>query len=72
MFKGAEDRMDEYSFSELAQPVRTLTKPTEEQMVILKALRLRGVLSPGQMNLILTSQSHINLGPPAESVNPSV
>ena len=70
--KLAECTIDEYRFFELAQPVRTLTKPTEVQMAILKALGLAGIVSPARMKPILKSQNYINSDPPAKGANPSV
>jgi hypothetical protein len=70
--KLAECTIDEYKFSGMAQPVRTLTKPTVEQMTILRDLGLEGIVSPRHMSPILKSQAYINPDPPADEAKPTV
>jgi len=70
--KLSECTIDEYQFSGMAQPVRTLTRPTVEHMAILKDLGLEGIVSPMRMGPILKSQSYINPDPPADEPGATV
>ncbi len=68
----AKCTIDEYKFPGMAQPVRTLTKPTVEQMTILRDLGLEGIVSPRHMSPILKSQAYINPDAPADEAKPTV
>ena len=70
--KLSECTVDEYQFSGMAQPARTLTRPTVEHMAILKELGLEGIVGPMRMNPILKSQAYINPDPPSDEAGTTV
>ena len=70
--KLSECTIDEYQFSGMAQPVRTLTRPTVEHLAILKDLGLEGIVSPMRMSPILKSRAYINPDPPADEPGTTV
>ncbi|NPV80205.1 MAG: transposase [Firmicutes bacterium] len=59
--------IDEYQFPGIERPIRTMTKPTCDQIELFEALGLKDILLPRHIDPILKSESFINIDPPAEN-----
>lgn len=59
--------IDEYQFLGIERPIRTMTKPTCDQIELFEALGLKDILLPRHIDPILKSERFINIDPPAEN-----